>query len=515
MLTSTNLLKKILFVSLAATVVACGGGGGGSSSPPVATTPPPATGFDAGQFQPSSQFKNLCATPRPGTSDRSGTTADENNWLRSWSNELYLWYDEIRDQNPRNFTTAAYFDVLKTEQLSGSGRPKDRFHFTYTTEEWNRLSNSGIAAGYGAKLVILASSPPREIVVAYVTPGTAAANAGLVRGTRIVSVDDVDVATGTNVTVLNSGLFPSAAGQPHRFQVRDPGTNGVRGITMTSADITMDPVDIVSTISNNGELVGYIHFNDHNRPSEAKLVNAFRTLRDRRINDLVLDLRYNGGGFLDIANETAYMIAGAAAQGRTFEALQFNRKHTTTNPVTGERLEPDRFHETTQGFSATAGQALPTLGLSRVFVLTTARTCSASESIINGLRGIGLEVVQIGGNTCGKPYGFYPTDNCGTTYFTIQFQGVNAAGFGDYTDGFGRNNGAVTLPGCSASDDFSRPLGDPAERLLGAALAYQDTGSCPVGLQAAAEDEEGIAFRREAVPEGMELVEPFFPGAIH
>lgn len=509
--------RNLLCCSLIVALAACGGGGGGGGAapPPAANNPPPATGFDAGQFQPSSQFKNLCASPRSGTSDRAGSSTDENNWLRSWSNELYLWYDEIRDQNPRSFGTPAYFDLMKTELLSGSGRPKDRFHFTYTTEEWTRLSNSGVSAGYGARLIILKGTPPREIVVAYVSPGSPAANAGLVRGTAILSVDGVEVATGSDASTLNNGLFPEAAGQVHRFQVRDPDTGATRDISMTSADITLDPVDIVRTLPNNGELVGYIHFNDHIRPSEAKLVDAFRTLRDQRINDLVLDLRYNGGGFLDIANETAFMIAGPAAQGRVFEELRFNRKHTTTNPVTGERLQPDRFHETTQGFSVSSGQPLPALGLPRVFVLTTARTCSASESIINGLRGVGIEVIQIGGNTCGKPYGFYPTDNCGTTYFSIQFQGVNAQGFGDYTDGFGRNNGAVTLPGCSASDDFSRALGDPAERLLGAALAYQDTGSCPAGLQSAEDEADGIRFRRDDVPEGQELVEPFFPGAIH
>ena len=90
------------------------------------------------------------------------------------------------------------------------------------------------------------------------------------------------------------------------------------------------------------------------------------------------------------------------------------------------------FHSTTQGFSATPGQPLPTLNLPRVFVLTGPDTCSASESIINSLRGIGVEVVQIGSTTCGKPYGFYPQDNCGTTYFSIEFRGVNAMNFGDY-----------------------------------------------------------------------------------
>jgi len=73
------------------------------------------------------------------------------------------------------------------------------------------------------------------------------------------------------------------------------------------------------------------------------------------------------------------------------------------------------------------GSALPTLNLSRVFVLTTSSTCSASEAIINGLRGADIEVIQIGSGTCGKPYGFYPTDNCATTYFTIQFSGINNA----------------------------------------------------------------------------------------
>ena len=68
---------------------------------------------------------------------------------------------------------------------------------------------------------------------------------------------------------------------------------------------------------------------------------------------------------------------------------------------------------------------MPTLNLTRVYVLTTADTCSASESIINGLKGAGVTVNQIGVTTCGKPYGFYPQDNCGTTYFSIEFRGVN------------------------------------------------------------------------------------------
>jgi carboxyl-terminal processing protease len=92
-------------------------------------------------------------------------------------------------------------------------------------------------------------------------------------------------------------------------------------------------------------------------------------------------------------------------------------------------------------------------------------------------------VIQVGSTTCGKPYGFVPQDNCGTTYFSIEFKGVNAAGFGDYPDGFSPGNtiaGAGTLlPGCSVADDFSHALGDPNESRIAAALAYRAGSSCP------------------------------------
>ena len=120
------------------------------------------------------------------------------------------------------------------------------------------------------------------------------------------------------------------------------------------------------------------------------------------------------------------------------------------------------------------GVPLPALDLSRVYVLTGGTTCSASESLINGLRGVGVEVIQIGSTTCGKPYGFYPQDNCGTTYFSIQFRGVNAAGFGDYSDGFSPANiigpRGTLVPGCAVADDFLHELGDINEGRFQAAL---------------------------------------------
>ena len=185
------------------------------------------------------------------------------------------------------------------------------------------------------------------------------------------------------------------------------------------------------------------------------------------------------------------MIAGPSAQGQIFEELQFNDKHTAFDPITGQPLIPDLFRTVTDGvFSAPAGISLPSLNLPRVFILTSSNTCSASESIINGLRGIDIEVIQIGSTTCGKPYGFYGISNCGTTYLTIQFRGINAKKFGDYTDGFspfepGSQVSGTPVNGCSVADDFTHALGDPEEANLAAALSYRQTGSCPVAPSSA------------------------------
>lgn len=110
---------------------------------------------------------------------------------------------------------------------------------------------------------------------------------------------------------------------------------------------------------------------------------------------------------------------------------------------------------------------------------------------MNGLRGADVEVIQIGSGTCGKPYGFYATDNCDTTYFSIQFTGENNKDFGEYADGFAPENTTdnarlpVRVEGCAVADDFSRQLGDPEEAMLKAALNYRTNGSCPAAISIA------------------------------
>src|SRR5215471_5536278 len=168
-------LRRAAVCLLAAVVLsACGGGGGGSPAPPP---PPSASGWVPGSFLPAASFAAQCATPRTGTDpstgqpypDVQGTVLTQNNWLRSWSNDLYLWYDEIADRDPGLYATSPYFDVLKTMATTASGRPKDRFHFTYDTAEWRVLAQSGVSAGYSVEWAVISGSPPRRVVVAYTT----------------------------------------------------------------------------------------------------------------------------------------------------------------------------------------------------------------------------------------------------------------------------------------------------------------------------------------------------------
>ncbi|WP_422099569.1 S41 family peptidase [Variovorax sp.] len=467
-------------LALAGLLAGCGGGGGGGGGgfPIVPGTGNPGTGTgDDDTIVASSSVAGQCAAPRGGINpatglgypDRAGSLAIEKRWVRAWIDETYLWYSEVPTtlKAADYATPVAYFNVLKTPATTASGRAKDRFHYVYDTEVYRQLSEAGVSAGYGIEFAFVRNSRPRDLRVAFTEPNSPAANAGIARGAKILEIDGISVVNSTNTTAINSALSPATLGESHSFKLEEAG-GATRTVTLASARITRTPVQNVKTVDTPSGRVGYLLFNDHITTSEAQLISAMNKFQADGVQDLVLDMRYNGGGQLNIASRLAYMVASpTATAGKTFERLAFNNK----NPF---GLQPPLF------FLGTSrnGQALPQLGLSQVTVLTSPDTCSASESVINGLRGVDVKVNLVGGATCGKPYGFYPQDNCGTTYFAIQFQGVNNKGFGDYGDGF--------APNCTVADDFSHALGDPNEGRFSAALALRSTGSCPVPVAAAA-----------------------------
>lgn len=507
---------------------ACGGGGGSAGTPVVGSgssgggnsgggnSGGGSGGGVGGALGPSASYAQQCAPGNPEASSRSGSLTTEKNWIRAYFDEAYLWREDVPavDASAAAYSSSDverslsnYFDALLSPAITSSGKRKDQFSFTMSTREWNALSQGGVEVGYGIEWTMKSPTPPRSLRVAFVEPGSAADRAGVRRGDTLVTADgaSADASDAAGVDTLNAALFPSTSGASHRFALTS--TGGVsRDVTLVAGNVTKTPVPTsqVLTASDGGK-VGYMVFNDHILTAEAQLISAMQTFRSANVSDLVVDLRYNGGGYLFIASELAYMIAGSTAtSGKTFEQLRYNSKRSAE---TNSEDAKTPFYSASclmVGNNCSSQQPLPALNLRRVYVLAQSGTCSASEALINGLRGVDIDVVLVGGTTCGKPYGFTAKDNCGYSYFPIEFVGTNNKGFGDYADGFvPAGSGATGVKGCAVADDFEHALGDPNEAMLAAALQFRVNGTCP----AARASDSGMARAASVRAIGADAVE--------
>lgn len=460
-----------------------GGGGGGSSSfvEPVVATP---------AVSPTDSLAQSCSTSNPFRQDALkpttvGTLSSEKQWLRSYMGDTYLWYSEIPNVNADASAYSAnqdvytslnnYFNDLRSPFGTTSGKRKDAFSFIYPTKDWTALSQAGTVFGYGMELRVGSTTPPRRFSVVYVEPNSVAERAGVRRGDQIVSINNisVDVSDRASIDAFNNALSPKVITTNSFVFSR----NGVTqpAVALRAGTVTQQPVMLSKVLTAGDQKIGYMLFNSHLGAAESGLIKAMEQFSTANVTDLVIDMRYNGGGYLYIASELAYMIAGGGrTKGKVFEQLQYNDKRANDSKNSAEPFYDTSCLPGSDG-KCTTQAALPTLNLPRVYILTTNSTCSASESVINGLRGIDIDVRVIGSNTCGKPYGFLGRDNCGISYFPIEFKGVNNKGFGDYADGF--------VPNCSATDDLSKELGDPNENILATALQHRSSGACkPIAL---------------------------------
>lgn len=443
----------------------CGGGSGGDAAGVV-----PSPG--------SAELAQICAKDNPfvtsaSVATREGSIEDEKRWIRAYMDERYLWYRDIPTLDlsaPRyNQVDAAgqplvvqslvsLFQDSKNPKLTSSGSKVDKFSFMIDTYSWNNFS-AGQDLGYGWMLKTAGSGVGTRVQVAYVYPTSRAGLAfaqGVMRGDEILSVDgysprDVDPSR------FYAALSPAQPG-PHEFVFLRQGEQIRTTLQAVNAELPQAEHRLVNV---NGVRWGYLMFNSHVQSAEPALLRAMTDFKAQGIDELVVDLRYNGGGYLAIASALARAVAGATrTDNQIFEMTRFNDKRSGENFAMG-------FYATT----LFTGQAYPTLDLPRVYVLTSDETCSASESFINGLRGVDVQVIQIGTTTCGKPYGFYPQDNCGITYAAMEFEGVNAKGQGGFSDGL--------QPVCVARESLAYPLTDARESLFASAIAHRAGLACP------------------------------------
>jgi carboxyl-terminal processing protease len=415
-------------LSLALLLTACGGGGGSANL---------ASGY------PSA----------PASCDVNG----QRTWLRDYMNDQYYWYD--RQATPNNNATSmnAYFDSLLF-------KPTDRYSGAQSTSSFTQFFTEGKRTGYGYSLATGSSGGTDTLTVRYTEP-LAPVGALLKRGDLIISIDGLSPAT-----IIANGL-PAAntAGVSRSFVVTNP-TDGTRSFTVASAEYTLSPVLATQVLTaNGGRKVGYIAYNEFISTSSTPLAQSVDTLRNAAVQDVILDLRYNGGGSTLVAQNVAYLLGGSNLANQVFAQYTFNNKNTSRN--------------FTQSFS-NSSYTTPIDGLTRLFVITGGNTASASEMVINGLRPY-RSVITVGSTTFGKPYAFQPRDACGITYNAVNIEIRNANGFGNYASGIPAT--------CGATDDLTRQLGDPQEARTAAALAYINTGGCPTVASSISKENKPIA----------------------
>ena len=409
-------------LAVCALLAACGGGGGGGSA--ISDTTVAAYGN-----QPAS-----CSVP------------DQRTWLKAYMADQYFWNSNLGAGNDAAPSMDTYFQSLLYT-------PADRFSYSQSTTQFTQFFAEGTRTGYGYSLGY-ADAAQTVLQVRVVEPRSPVAAAGLLRGDTIVSID------GYTPAQISAGALAAVntEGVPRSFTVRN-NANATRSFTVTSANFTLSPVLNASVLTApNGAKVGYLAYQEFITSSAGALGNAFDTFRAAGVTELIVDLRYNGGGSVTTARNLASMMGGSSLNGQTFAGLRFNAQNSASN-----------FNYAFTSSPATL-PAAPLEGLSRVFVIASASTASASELVINSLKPF-RNVITIGATTYGKPYGFQPRDACGITYSAVNFDSVNALGVGGYTSG---------LPAtCAVSDDLSKQLGDPAERRIAAALSYIQAGACP------------------------------------
>lgn len=420
-------------------LAACGGGGGDAGAPPAAA---------------------------------SCQLADQKSWLADTMNRTYFWYRIAPRPDPTPYADAeTYFQALLYTGTDPTF-PKDRWSYSQSTEAFNRFFGDGSTLGYGVSVagLELGKDGSRPLYVRYIEPLSPAAAAGVQRGDRVLSLNGRSAA---ELVVADdfSVLTPANAGDRLTLQLRRGASDF--SVTLSAAVFALTPVTGASVLQTaGGRRVGYVNVKDMIGQAEAPLETAFAQFKAAGVSDLFLDLRYNGGGLVSVGRTVASYVAGLRGDGLLYARLLYSDKQSGNN--------------SDYAFSS----KVSSLGLPRVFVLAGRRTCSASEQVVNGLRGAGITVVAIGETTCGKPVGFNPTSQCGRTYSAVNFESVNQRNEGRYFDGFGAT--------CAVAEDFTVPQGGWSDPLVDAAGRFADNGACPV----ASGSRQAQSMRREPATGG-------------
>ena len=453
-------------VSLISLLAACGGGGSGgsaSSPSPIATTPTPTSTTTVG-----------CSI------------LERQNWVGSQMLEWYLFLDLLPGSlNPANYSTVeTYLDALTANARAQS---KDR-HFTYLTsiKAENAFYASGSSAGFGIRLSY--DSAAGRLFVTEAFEDAPALAAGIDRGTEILAIGTTADNLRTVASIfaaegsagVSAALGASTAGLTRVLRVTSGGVEKV--VTVTKADYSILPVSPrygAKILDDGGRKVGYVNLRTFITPADPALRTAFDNFRAQGITQVIVDLRYNGGGLVSIAKLMGDLM-GANRAGSVFSYTTFNSQKTANNETAFFTPQPQSIAPIKLAFIGTGG------------------TASASELVINAFTPyLHTNSALIGSNTYGKPVGQIALDlaACDDRLRVIAFRTENANHVGDYYTGLA---GKVEAS-CQAADDILRPLGDPSEASVKGALDFLAGRTCTPIPPAGAQTAQSLSSKREVL----------------
>lgn len=395
-------------------------------------------------------------------------------------NLYYLWQEDVPDLADDRFANQAelneflmetagpetLFQNLLCKPVSQFPVPDAIDRFSVLVDDYTYLENlfQGVTTNNGVEFGLRRKeSNPSEIYgwVKYIIPGSDAANKSIKRG---------DIFYAVNGTSLNDSNYQGLLGtQNYNLNLADYNGGAItpngQTVSLTKTELTENPVLYTDVIETGSHKVAYLMYNGFTANFDQQLNSAFGTFLSEGATELVLDLRYNGGGSVQTATYLASMITGQF-NGQLFAKQQWNSK------VEAE-IEASRFINSFT--NSMASGAINSLNLSRVYILTASGTASASELVINGLKPY-INVIQIGDITTGKNVGsitlydspdFSRDDRNRRHKYAMQplvFKTINKDGFGDYQNGL--------QPTVLLKEDIGNlsQLGNADEPLLSTAL---------------------------------------------
>lgn len=395
------------------------------------------------------------------------SNAAANNWILNVMSEVYLWLEDLGTPIAENSDPEDYFEALLN-------RPTDRFSaiFPDYQELLNALSGVSLEAGYEFILYRESTESNNIIaVVSYIKKNSPASNVDLKRGDVISEIN------GTLITLDNYQQLLGETDGMHtlsysRFDEDSQEFVAMPDVTLTAVQLAENPnfLDTVYTIEN--EKIGYVvyHFfapgpGENSKAYDTEMDGIFANFKAEGIDHLIVDFRYNSGGYVSSAVNLASLIAPGVNATSIFSKTKYNNFLMEEVPELRNVQTPFLAKDQNLGNS---------LEGNRVYILTSQRTASASELIINGLKPY-MDVYLIGDVTTGKNVGSIPfqdEENEQNNYgiLPIVSQSFNSLDQSDYTEGF--------APDISSKESQERllPFGDINELLLRTAIS-QITGT--------------------------------------